>query len=402
MKPFDQFSHKQLMLLGAGVGTAFSILCGIGYSIIQSEPSHEDRIQTRDLKISLPGPSIDKKDIWMSQVESQAKLQNQKIETLEKMIVREVGDGDSPKEVDSLKQEVQVLRDQIKAMTSGSSSSPSSSNTNDMQQTPWNEKSDVSSSSSHSGIRINRGIQKIVVNLQNKLSKQRNAKNFLPAGSFAKAALIGSVDANCGVSSTSDPKPVLLRLLEDGKLPNNFTSKLKRCVVVGAAHGDISGERVDMRLERMSCIDRKTGEVIELAVTGYVAGEDGKAGVRGEVVDRSGSMMTRAAIGGFFGGISQYMQGSVLSQQMAHLSREAGGQSLLSMDSLKQAGAQGAGSALDKLSEYYIKRAEQLQPVIQIGAGRTVDVVFTQGVKIGPQQPSLDPKSSSHSSEGSE
>jgi conjugal transfer pilus assembly protein TraB len=389
------------MLLGAGVGSAFSILCGIGYSLIQSEPSHEDRIQTRDLKISLPGPSIDKKDIWMSQVESQAKLQNQKIETLEKMIVREVGEGDTT--VDSLKQEVQALRDQIKAMTSGSSSSPSSnSNTNDLHQTPWNEKSEVSSNSSHSEIRTNRGVQKIVVNLQNKLSKQRNAKNFLPAGSFAKAALIGSVDANCGVSSTSDPKPVLLRLLEDGKLPNKFTSKLKRCVVVGAAHGDISSERVDMRLERMSCIDRKTGEVIELAVTGYVAGEDGKAGVRGEVVDRSGSMMTRAAIGGFFGGISQYMQGSVLSQQMAHLSREAGGQSLLSMDSLKQGGIQGAGSALDKLSEYYIKRAEQLQPVIQIGAGRTVDVVFTQGVKIAPQQPSLDPKSSSLSSEGSE
>jgi hypothetical protein len=55
VKPFHKISHKQLMLLGAGVGSAFSILCGIGYSLIQSEPSHEERIQTRDLKISLPG-----------------------------------------------------------------------------------------------------------------------------------------------------------------------------------------------------------------------------------------------------------------------------------------------------------------------------------------------------------
>ena len=33
---------------------------------------------------------------------------------------------------------------------------------------------------------------------------------------------------------------------------------------------------------------------------------------------------------------------------------------------------------MDKLSEYYIKRAEQLQPVLQVAAGRTVDVVLSR------------------------
>jgi conjugal transfer pilus assembly protein TraB len=165
-------------------------------------------------------------------------------------------------------------------------------------------------------------------------------------------------------------------------LPNNFKSKLKRCVAIGASHGDLSSERVYIRLERMSCIDKNTGEVIETDVAGYIAGEDGKAGIRGEVVDRSGSMIARAAVGGFFGGISQFMQGSIMNQQ---LSKETEGKAIFNMDALKQGGVQGVGSALDKLSDYYIKRAEQLQPVIQIAAGRTVDIVFTHGAKIGSQ-----------------
>jgi conjugal transfer pilus assembly protein TraB len=50
---------------------------------------------------------------------------------------------------------------------------------------------------------------------------------------------------------------------------------------------------------------------------------------------------------------------------------------------LKQGGAKGAAGALDKYTEFYIKRAEQLEPVIQIGAGRIVQVVFNKTVGIG-------------------
>lgn len=47
--------------------------------------------------------------------------------------------------------------------------------------------------------------------------------------------------------------------------------------------------------------------------------------------------------------------------------------------------AGGATTALDRLSQYYIDRAEQLQPVIQIAAGQVVDIVFTEGTFIGSQ-----------------
>jgi hypothetical protein len=51
--------------------------------------------------------------------------------------------------------------------------------------------------------------------------------------------------------------------------------------------------------------------------------------------------------------------------------------------------AGGATTALDRLSQYYIDRAEQLQPVIQIAAGQVVDIVFTAGTSFLSNQLSV-------------
>lgn len=386
MNPFSNLSRKQTMLMSAGIVVGVTLFFVMAYQIIQSEPSHEESVKSKDIQLTPPGKTLDKKDLWMSQIESQTQQQSQKIDLMEKMLQKHAIGGEAAKETDALKEEVNRLREHIHQMQQGRSMQPSSESTS--SDVPWTQGqgSGMSALPGNLSLGVNqRGIQKIVVNLNTKVSKQRHYTNVLPAGAFAQAVLIGSVDANCGVSSTSDPKPVLLRILENGTLPNNFKSKLKRCVAIGASHGDLSSERVYIRLERMSCIDTRTGEVIETDVAGYVAGEDGKAGIRGDVVDRSGSMLARAAVGGFFGGISQYMQGSIMNQQLSQLTKETGGNALFNVDALKQGSVQGVGSALDKLSDYYIKRAEQLQPVIQVAAGRTVDIVFTHGAKIGSQ-----------------
>ena len=408
MNPFTKLSHKQSMLMSAVIGVGVTVFVVIAFHMIFSEPSHEETIKSKDIKLTPPGKTIDKKDVWMSHIEAQTQQQSQKIDLMEKMLQKKAMGGEA--EPEELKTEVLRLRDQIQKMQQGQTMEIPSENA--PEDVPWTQgQRNVSSDSapSHvpsqgyvSGSGVNqRGVHKIVVNLNNKISKQRHYTNVLPAGAFAQAVLIGSVDANCGVSSTSDPKPVLLRILENGTLPNNFKSKLKRCVAIGASHGDLSSERVYIRLERMSCIDKRTGEVIETDVAGYIAGEDGKAGIRGVVVDRSGSMLARAAVGGFFGGISQYMQGSIMNQKLSELTKDTSGQAIFNVDALKQGGVQGVGSALDKLSDYYIKRAEQLQPIIQVAAGRTVDIVFTHGAKIGSQATKEHVRaSSSHSNEG--
>ena len=54
-----------------------------------------------------------------------------------------------------------------------------------------------------------------------------------------------------------------------------------------------------------------------------------------------------------------------------------------SFDIVKQSCANGASNAFDMLADYYIKRAEQVMPVIQVTAGRIVDITFTHQTELG-------------------
>ena len=114
-------------------------------------------------------------------------------------------------------------------------------------------------------------------------------KTRIPPGAYVKAVLLSAVDVGVGVNVSADPQPALLRLLGEGHLPNKACSHLKRCHIVGSTVGDLSSERAFIRLEKMSCVDIRTGQIVETDVSGYVTGEDGKNGLAGVVVRPLGS-----------------------------------------------------------------------------------------------------------------
>ena len=148
-----------------------------------------------------------------------------------------------------------------------------------------------------------RGVRKIVLKLSNKklsgnlASKKKTIENTIPAGAFAKAVLIGGVDASTSITAQNDPRPVLLRVTDHGNLPRRFKSDLKACHVLASSYGDLSSERVYMRLEKLTCTERLTGEISETEVSGYIVGEDGRAGVRGIVTDRAGPLIPKQPLG---------------------------------------------------------------------------------------------------------
>ena len=99
---------------------------------------------------------------------------------------------------------------------------------------------------------------------------------YVPAGSYAEAVVIAGADASAGVQSQGDPRPVLLRLTSpaygaavDGTAE---TTDIEGCTVTGAAYGDLSSEKVYVRLQTMACAGQAAGSVIETAVSGFVAG----------------------------------------------------------------------------------------------------------------------------------
>ena len=227
-----------------------------------------------------------------------------------------------------------------------------------------------------------KGIQRTTIALLNNKSQQhlKTADNTIPAGAFAGAVMVGGVDASTSIQASSDPRPVLLRITDPGTLPRKFKSDLCGCHVLAACYGDISSERVYMRLEKLTCTERKTGEIVEMTVNGYVAGEDGRAGLRGVVVDRAGESMRNAAIGGFLSGMGNFLSQAHNPVTFSPINGLAQTNPMTSPEMLKFGAAKGASGALDKYAEFYIKRAEQMQPVIQVQAGRRVDIVITAGV----------------------
>ncbi len=193
----------------------------------------------------------------------------------------------------------------------------------------------------------------------------------IPAGTVLKAVLISGVDCGVGVQKPVGANPVLLRPIDDGRLPRNIRVPLKGSVLIGNAQGDLSTERVMIRAERLTLVE-KDGSFVETEVSAYVSGEDGREGLRGVVVDRSGQIVMRAAFSGFLQGVGQTAE-AIASKQKTPSAQE----------SAVSIGVGGSTAAMGKLTDYYIKRAEQLQPAIQIAAGRVVDVIFTKSVKIG-------------------
>jgi conjugal transfer pilus assembly protein TraB len=214
-------------------------------------------------------------------------------------------------------------------------------------------------------------------------SNVRKLSSYVPAGSYAPATVISGVDASAGVKSQENPVPVLLRLTGPAVTAALGAGAGRRidltgCTVVGSAAADLSAERVYVRLTTMTCVNSR-GEVLETPVAGIVVGS-GKAGVRGKVVTREGSLVRNAAIAGVLQGIGQTASNS--AQNVA--GADTLDNTVSSIAGASASGAIGGGitGAANTLAEYYISRAEQYQPVVSLYAATDVEVVFIDGVDL--------------------
>lgn len=207
---------------------------------------------------------------------------------------------------------------------------------------------------------------------------------FLPSGSIFSGTLITGLDVSCGKSSKKDPFPVLLRVKKEAILPNMYRADVRECFLIAAGWGDLGSERAYLRGERLSCI-REDGKAIETKIDMYAVGEDGKAGVRGRLVSKTGALLSKALMAGFMEGFSQLFTMSpvtTISTGRMGQSSTMPFQSYLSSEALQTAGLQGAGSALERLSNYYIDMAKDIFPVIEIDAGRAIDFVLISGISL--------------------
>ena len=206
---------------------------------------------------------------------------------------------------------------------------------------------------------------------------RNSTATFLPV-SFTRGILLGGLDAPTGGQAQSNPQPVLIRLADNSVLPNQFRGRYRDCFVIAAGYGDISAERAYLRTESLSCV-RSDGATLEVRIQGSVYGEDGKVGMRGRLVTKQGQMLANALLAGVVSGIGQGIGNASTEYSTSALGTVANAQGA---NAYRAGIGGGVGRALDRLAQYYIKLAENTFPVIEVDAGRQIDVVITRGVRI--------------------
>jgi conjugal transfer pilus assembly protein TraB len=214
-----------------------------------------------------------------------------------------------------------------------------------------------------------------------------DSNQYVAPNSYVQARVLVGVDMQAGISATADPKPVLFRIegraVGVGADGQYQTSDLTGCLVNGAAFAELSSEKVYIKLQKISC-PLAGGRYLVTKVDGYVT-YMGKSGVRGRVVSREGNFANKAFVAGTLQGLGQAM--STNTQRNLTGVTTANGvagvaQAPLTDSQIAQATlGTGISNASSMLADYYIKRAEQYQPVIEMPTGLQVELVFLDGFR---------------------
>jgi conjugal transfer pilus assembly protein TraB len=335
--------------------------------------------------------AVDDKSLWMFKAQNQLLEQQKMQEKLMQELAELKKDVKSSTDFETIKTRIAQLEQKTNEASALSSATSSSA---PLEQAPFEtaptqtfyEPSDeyLSSVTPQGSLPTSSIFSESITLPVNEQSKLPHIDSFIPPGTYTKAILLSGVDVSAGVSSQATPKPVLLRLIHKGSLPNKAFGNMKDCRIIAAAYGDLSSERAYMRLEKLSCV-QSDGHVIVTDVDGYVNGEDGKNGLRGRVVTRDAEALTRGFMGGLLSGLGKATSQSYRSTSISPFGT-VNTSNAKGADMFKQAGTQRAGDAFELMAKYNIQRAEQYQPVIQISAGREVDVVFHSGSQFGEKK----------------
>lgn len=209
-----------------------------------------------------------------------------------------------------------------------------------------------------------------------------NPAHYVPSNTSVRAVILGGADADASVNGQSKNNGVMLfKFLEDGTLPNGQRSRLRGCRVSANSYGDISSERAYGTLYRLSCA-HPGQPIIDKEVTGWVF-FNGKVGIKGNPLMRDGKVVTWAGAGTLLSSASNVAQ----TASSYSLATPFGPSTYLTpSQAVPYVGLGATAKTGDYLAQYYIKRAEQYHPVIQVGSGNVVTIVFKDGFYLEPDE----------------
>ena len=209
--------------------------------------------------------------------------------------------------------------------------------------------------------------------------KRKTLANYVPAGSYAPGLVLTGAEAKTGTQNAQSPVPVVIKITGPAIGPSDGTRStridLTGCRATGSAIGDLSSERVSVRLDSLSCV--RGAHVYEAPIAAYVS-NSGQQGVRGRLYSRAGPAVSNAAIAAALEGFGGAISGTGTTVIGAD---GAGTADILRTAPLAAAGGAAQGAA-SKLADYYIDRAEEIAPVVSLYAGTSINIVFLEGADL--------------------
>lgn len=219
----------------------------------------------------------------------------------------------------------------------------------------------------------------------------------IPRGSGLQSVTLTGVDAFVDTTSNSQ-KPNVTGKGASTNLFTPFVAKVKGeaimangwkntalvdCTITGSAMGNLSSERAYLRGEGITCIS-ESGEIFEGEMNAVGFGEDGKPGVTGTVVSKSGSLLMKTFLAGTVGGLAQMFAPTPLMGYNSNVSGNSQQQYQWPNPGMAAQGAiaNGFQKSADQLAKFYLDYAKQMMPVIEIVGGKRVTFVLQESLTI--------------------
>lgn len=207
--------------------------------------------------------------------------------------------------------------------------------------------------------------------------KLRTPDNYIWAGTRAEGFLMTGILGDAGINGTKNMSSGIIRLVDNGEMPNHKYSKLKDCTVTYSAYGDLSSNTGVLQLGLLSCAGDKMN--LEKKVFGSVYDTDAMEDLRGTPVLNSKPMVGNSFYAGLFSGL-----GSSLSNSSTQQAITPTGPLSLSGTSIGDIGRTSLGNGVQngagKVSDYMMRLADIYHPVVTVKPGRRVTVIFLKGL----------------------
>lgn len=204
--------------------------------------------------------------------------------------------------------------------------------------------------------------------------KVKTPENYVWAGTSVEGVLTTGILGDAGINGSKNTGSGIIRLIDDGRMPNYKKSHLKDCIITYSSYGDLSGGSAVLHTDRLSC----AGKVMsfEKTVFGSVFDSDAMQDLRGTPILQSKPLLGYSSLAGILAGVGDGLKNAGNVQALNANGTIA---SFNSTSLAQQAIGGGLSNPANKISEYIMKIADIYHPLVVVKPGRVVTVVFLKG-----------------------